>query len=79
MTQKTIFWFRQDLRIFDNPGLYKAAANGEVMAIYILDDENLNDSKIGGASRWWLHHSLSALNKSLGYISSIFIVASLNK
>lgn len=65
MTQKTIFWFRQDLRIFDNPGLYQAVKNGSVMAIYILDEENAKDFKMGEASRYWLHHSLSALNKSL--------------
>jgi len=65
MTTKTIFWFRQDLRLFDNPGLYAAAKSSAVMAIYILEDENPRDFRIGEASRWWLHHSLSRLNKSL--------------
>lgn len=64
MTGKiTLFWFRQDLRIADNPGLFEAAQNGDVLPIYILDTEDL--PKMGSASQWWLHHSLVALNKSL--------------
>jgi deoxyribodipyrimidine photo-lyase len=66
MTDKvSIFWFRQDLRLSDNPGLFDAAKNGTVLPIYILDNENLDEFKMGGASRWWLHHSLNSLNESL--------------
>jgi len=62
----SIFWFRQDLRLSDNPGLCAAAARGEVLPVYILDDVNAGDDKMGAASRWWLHHSLTALKESLG-------------
>jgi deoxyribodipyrimidine photo-lyase len=66
MTDKlTIFWFRQDLRVSDNPGLFETARNGTVLPIYILDDANAAEFKMGGASRWWLHHSLNSLNESL--------------
>jgi len=66
MTQKpAIHWFRQDLRLSDNPALTRAARHGRVLPIYILDDENAKEYAMGGASRWWLHHSLTALNKSL--------------
>lgn len=61
-----IMWFRQDLRICDNPALLEAAQNGAVLPIYILDNENAGTHKMGGASRWWLHHSLDDLNTSLG-------------
>lgn len=61
-----IHWFRQDLRLSDNPALLAAIKAGELLPIYILDDENAGDYKMGGASRWWLHHSLTALNESLG-------------
>ena len=60
-----IHWFRQDLRLSDNPALIAAAEKGKVLPIFILDDDNAGAHKIGGASRWWLHHSLHALNKSL--------------
>lgn len=65
MTVKNIFWFRQDLRIEDNPGLIRAAENGSVLPIYILDDRNPGNKKMGQASRWWLHHSLELLSKHL--------------
>ncbi len=60
-----IVWFRQDLRITDNPALHRAAQQGDVLPLYILDDENAGPHKMGAASRVWLHHALSDLNKSL--------------
>lgn len=45
---------------------------GRLLPIYILDDENADAHRIGGASRWWLHHSLIALNKSLSGKLRIF-------
>jgi deoxyribodipyrimidine photo-lyase len=60
-----IHWFRQDLRIYDNPSLFEAAKQGSVLPIYILDDDNSGPYQMGEASRWWLHHSLKSLNKSL--------------
>ena len=65
MTQPVIMWFRQDLRLADNPALSAAAAGGTVLPVYILDDKTPGDWRWGGASRWWLHHSLAALNTSL--------------
>ena len=61
----TIHWFRQDLRLADNPALTAAVKAGTVLPVYVLDDDNAGSWKMGGASRLWLHHSLSALNKSL--------------
>ncbi len=61
----SIVWFRQDLRIFDNPALFAAAQAGTVLPVYILDDINAGDHAMGGASRVFLNHSLEALNKSL--------------
>lgn len=58
-----IMWFRQDLRLSDNPALVKAILQGRVLPLFILDEGT--DWPLGGASRWWLHHSLSALNESL--------------
>lgn len=60
-----IHWFRQDLRVSDNPALVAASEAGKLLPIFILDDDNAGDYAIGGASRWWLHHSLKALTKSL--------------
>ena len=61
-----IVWFRQDLRLADNPALAVAAgSSAPILPLYILDDENAGDYAMGAASRWWLHQSLTALNHSL--------------
>jgi deoxyribodipyrimidine photo-lyase len=59
-----IHWFRQDLRLKDNPSLCAAIEAGEVLLIYIWDTKN-NEFPLGAASRWWLHHALIELNKNL--------------
>jgi deoxyribodipyrimidine photo-lyase len=65
-TPPAIVWFRQDLRVTDNPALTAAADTGNpVLPVYILDDANAGDWKMGAASRWWLHLSLRSLNASL--------------
>ena len=61
----SICWFRQDLRLADNPALVAAAARGQVLPVYILDDENAGADRMGAASRWWMHHALGALDQSL--------------
>jgi deoxyribodipyrimidine photo-lyase len=61
----TILWFRQDLRLADNHALTAAAAEGPVVALYVLDDETPGEQRMGGAQRWWLHHSLKSLGNAL--------------
>ena len=68
----TIHWFRQDLRLSDNPSLCAAVENSEVLPIYILDDYNPGLNIMGKASRVWLHHSLNKLNESLGGALRVF-------
>ena len=60
---RVIYWFRQDLRLSDNPALYEAAKNSEILPVYILNDHD--DKTLGGASKWWLHYSLIKLKRSL--------------
>lgn len=68
MTAKTaLLWFRQDLRLDDNPAFLEAVNKGyDIRPVFIMDDEAPGPWRMGGASRWWLHKSLSALNASLG-------------
>ncbi len=63
--KRTIFWFRQDLRLSDNPGLFAAAESGSVMPVYIFDEGQKETFGLGSASKWWLHHSLRDLNNQL--------------
>jgi len=61
-----IVWFRQDLRLSDHPALCAAVATGApILPVYLLDDETPGRRAPGGASRWWLHHSLAALDRGL--------------
>jgi deoxyribodipyrimidine photo-lyase len=61
----SILWFRRDLRLSDQAALIAAAGEGPVVPVYILDDETPKHRAMGGASRWWLHHSLASLEAAL--------------
>ncbi len=58
-----LVWFRQDLRLSDNPAFAEACSTHDhIIALYILDKKTTH---LGGAQEWWLHHSLTSLSKSL--------------
>lgn len=65
MIDSTLMWFRQDLRLRDNPALAYASERGPVVALYIQDTQCPAHFVAGGASKWWLHKSLASLNDSL--------------
>ena len=68
MEEICIMWFRQDLRLNDNPAIIEANNSGlKILPVYILDDINSSNWKIGSASRWWLNESLKKLNDSLNH------------
>ena len=70
-----IVWFRRDLRLADNPALARAAAIGRpVVPVFILDEDTPGVRPPGGASRWWLHHSLAALTDDLAARGSRLIL-----
>lgn len=61
-----IVWFRRDLRLADNPALLAAAEEAErLIPVYIWAPEEDAPWAPGAASRWWLHHSLAALDAAL--------------
>jgi len=66
MIAPAVVWFRNDLRLADNPALTAAARTGApLVALYVLDDESAGEWRMGAASRWWLHHSIGALAQDL--------------
>jgi len=67
MTYKTsIVWFRQDLRLADNPALFAAVkASQKVLCVYIHNPDEEGKWPPGGATKWWLNHSLQSLSQSL--------------
>lgn len=61
-----IVWLRDDLRLADNPALRAAIDHGgDVTVVVVLDEQSPGLRPIGAASRWWLHHSLTALDADL--------------
>jgi deoxyribodipyrimidine photo-lyase len=62
----SVVWFRDDLRLADHPALRAAVDRGEpVIGLYVLDEESDGIRPLGGAARWWLHHSLASLAERL--------------
>ncbi len=62
----SVVWFRDDLRVADNPALSAAVErDAPVVCVYVLDAESSGIRPLGGAGRWWLHGSLAALGEAL--------------
>ncbi|KAF0285173.1 deoxyribodipyrimidine photolyase [Spiribacter sp. SSL99] len=61
-----LYWIRRDLRLADNPALHAAARSGRpVVPVYVHAPDEAGAWAPGGASQWWLHHSLQALAEAL--------------
>lgn len=61
-----IVWFRDCLRVGDNPALVRAAETGHpVLCIYVHDKVSEGYRPIGAAQKWMLHHGLAALSSEL--------------
>ncbi|MCS3441227.1 cryptochrome/photolyase family protein [Microbacterium phyllosphaerae] len=66
MASPSIVWLRDDLRLADNPALRAAIDRDEpIVVLYVLDEESPGIRPLGGAARWWLHHSLTSLRERL--------------
>jgi len=71
----TLVWFRQDLRLADQPALAAALRRGgPVVPVYIWAPEEEGTWSPGGATRWWLHQSLRALATDLEALGSRLIL-----
>jgi deoxyribodipyrimidine photo-lyase len=62
----SVVWLRDDLRLADNPALDQAVRRGApVVIVYLLDEVSRGIRPLGGATKWWLHHSLTALRADI--------------
>ena len=72
----TLFWFRRDLRLTDNAGLYYALKqNKEVLPIFIFDTvilEQLNDSNDRRVD--FIHQTIATLKADLEQMGSSLLV-----
>lgn len=71
----SLVWLRDDLRVSDNPALTAALSAAERTAVlFVLDDESPEIRPIGAASRWWLHHSLVELRRTIEALGGTLIL-----
>ena len=69
------FWFRRDLRIADNHGLYHAlSSNLPVIPVFIFDDNILDSLKKDDARVEFLHQALEDLAKEIEKTGSSLLV-----
>ena len=62
----TILWYRRDLRLNDNSALTAAMEVGApIIPVFIWSPDESEEWSPGGASKWWLHHSLKDLHESI--------------
>lgn len=62
----SLVWFRNDLRLTDNPALHSAIERGEqLVLVYVHDELTPGIRPLGAGSKWWLHHSLQALRSDI--------------
>lgn len=70
-----LFWFREDLRLTDNPALAQAAGSGRpIICLFVHDTDEGAQWAAGGARQWWLHGSLAALQADLEAIGGRLIL-----
>ena len=61
-----IMWFREDLRLADNPALRAAVASKHPMlCVFVLDDAHGGPRARGGAALWWLYGALATLSEDI--------------
>jgi deoxyribodipyrimidine photo-lyase len=66
MVAPVLLWFRQDLRLTDNPALEAArSAGAAVIPVFLHAPHEEGQWAPGAAARWWQHHSLLALEREL--------------
>ena len=71
-----VFWFRRDLRLADNAGLYHALRNGEpVIPIFIFDTNILDDLQDKDDARiTFIYDTITGLQKQLNALGSSLLV-----
>ncbi|EDV28556.1 Deoxyribodipyrimidine photo-lyase [Trichoplax sp. H2] len=72
----TLVWLRRDLRLIDNPALFHAAKRGQLITVYIFDEDCSGKRRTGQACLWWLYHSLKSLRNQLSQWNIPLIVKS---
>ena len=67
MYTRSLFWFRQDLRVYDNTGLFEAVQNSkEVLPIFILDSRIIEGfGWVSNAKFWFIREALEDVSQEI--------------
>ena len=71
-----IVWFRNDLRLADNPALAAASRHQSIVAVFIWSPTEEGHWTPGGASRWWLERALTSLQVQLKDMGNTLLIMS---
>ena len=70
-----VFWFRRDLRLTDNTGLFHALKSDlPVLPIFIFDDDILDELPTGDGRVQFIHRTLSEIDETLKIFESSLLV-----
>src|SRR5919112_1870038 len=77
MTEKVnVFWFRRDLRLYDNHGLFKALGAGlPVVPLFVFDKDILDALEDRDGRRvTFIYDAIQSLQKGLTAVGSTLVV-----
>ncbi len=75
MKKTAVFWFRRDLRVDDNSGLFEALKNNdEVIPVFIFDTNIINSLKRNDKRILFIHNALRKINQSLQKRNSSLLI-----
>ena len=70
-----LVWFRNNLRIGDNPSLDVASkSNSKIVPFFVWPGDSKYDTPVPNRTLWWLKESLQVLNSQLEKIDSRLII-----
>lgn len=70
-----IIWFRDDLRLADNPALeFATARNRAIIPIFIFETNIPKHAQLGGAQKWMLHFALKSFGSNIESLGAELII-----
>lgn len=75
MSQTSAFWFRRDLRLDDNVGLFHALTSGNpVIPVFIFDKHILDELPTNDGRVEFIHNTLQGMQEELAALGSTLVV-----
>ncbi len=76
MSATLVLFTDSNLRLADHAALHAAVKRGvPVIPLFVLDEDMPRGEALGGAARWWLHHSLMSLGEEIASRGNRLVIA----